>query len=377
MESQEDRALTVASATELCRRISGHAGALAALELAPPDFPQSWRRLATVGALDVQPIAQINPPQLLGLRAAPGVAAAARPVVLVDLPSGEQMLLAASQATLVPIWITLGLVNAPAADWAGWQEAARSLEVDALHVALGGTDDLAPLRTLLYDQKTQEALCADLDGELWSDRLPEAFAAAAPCDPRGRFQRTIDDLAANGWGDATIGHDSFGPWSSPGALLAAAHARPSRPEDRVPYLTAAARRPAGHDAAWLDRTGLPDGIGMARRDNGAPTLIARTLAKLGPPAATDPLLTAVRAHAAAGSGYDGRAHLDAIRPLLDRGDREGAWNGALTAAFWTFHRRGAVPAEIMLMVGKLAQEIDEDRLWPVTAEQLRAMGAEL
>jgi hypothetical protein len=178
-------------------------------------------------------------------------------------------------------------------------------------------------------------------------------------------------------GQATLDSEAFGAWSGPGALLTAAYARTRRPEERVQYLTAAARRPAGHDAAWLDRTGLPDGLGMAQRENGAPTLIARTLAKLAPLGATDPLLAAAHAHAAAGADYDGRAHLDAIRPLLDRGDREGAWSAALTAAFWTFHRRGAVPAEMMLMIGKLAQEVDPDRLWPVTAEQLRAMGAEL
>ncbi len=366
------------SAAAFCRDIGQHQAGLAKIGLIPPDMPRTWQRLATVGALDVWPLAQISSSQILGIRALPGVEARERPVVIVDLTLCEQMMLAASSATLVPIWTTLKQVHGSSSDWLAWGSKVRSSEVAELHEWLGGQDGLAPLEAMLGCEDLRRALCSDLEGMLWSEALPNALSIAAPDDPRGSFQQTIDDLARKGWGETALEAVTFGHWSEPGVLLTAWHARPHNQQDRLPYLKAAAGKAAGHDAAWLDRIGLPDDLGTAARENGAPTLIACKLVELATSLQNDdPAMAAVLAHSAAKANYNGRAHLDAIRPLLDNDDPEAAWNAAMTAAFWIFQRRGSVPGDLMMMICKLAEEVDQEHLWPVVAEQVRAMGAEL
>lgn len=351
--------------------------ALARLGLAPAADEQFSRRLATTGLIDCLPLAAIDRARLVVLRAmrpsdrlAPGVAVA-------DIVAGESMLIAGHPSTFLPVWAVTRLVHGTTAEWdacQGWGKGEWELLI-ALHHRLGGDDELHGLHEVFSDRTLRAALCRDLDGDLWSARLPDAFAAAAPTDGRARVQRVLAEVATHGWMPA-LDPSTFGAWRGPLETSLGLRGNPPDPAVLLNVLRAAARRPSSHDASWAGLVGVGGCSGTAAKDHGAPILTARALAERSPADWTGPWARAVRSLAAAGSSYDGRAHLEIVESLCADGDHAGAWQAVLTACFWMFRRYGRVHGEVQLLCGRLARELSPEGVWPTVARNLRAMGAD-
>jgi hypothetical protein len=356
--------------------LSAFPEALKLLGLSPASDRLFNRRLATTGLLDCLPLAAVDAASQIVFRTMIDPGLAEPGIALADIVSGESMLIASGAATFVPIWIVTRLVHAKAAEWDAWAHlsAEQQRSLAGLHAHLGGEGSLDSVQRLLADQEIRAALCQDLDGELWSKHLPDAFEIAAPSDPRGQFQGKLREVLYGRWADG-LDADPFGSWGPPLEKALGVLGRPSDPEQLYRLLVRAIRRPTAHDSGWCDGNGVGDMFGTAADERGAPILTARRLVANALFNPEEPQSAPIRALAEQGDSYDGRAHLDCVTVLMRDGDVGGAWQSALSACFWTYRRIGKVPAEMQLMMGRLAQDVSADRLWPVVSRNLEAMGA--
>lgn len=351
---------------------------LARLGLGPATDELFNRRFVTTGLIDCLPIATIDQTRLVVFRAGVDSDNALPGVAVADFVAGESMLIASEIINFIPIWVVTRLVNTSATEWDVWKclDEAEWQSLVALYRQLGGHDDLQPLQDLLNDVELKAALCRDMDGELWSTRLPDAFEIAAPSDGRGRFQKTLAKVFEQGWLH-DLDFSTFARWRPPLETALGVFGDPPDQADLLNLLLAASRRPSSHDASWSRLVGVGEFSGTAARETGAPILTARALAQNAPAGWRGPLSAAVQSLATAGSAYNGRAHLELIASLKTEEDHIGAWQAALTAGFWIYHRYGKVPAEVQLLYGRLSREVSSESVWQVVARNLSTMGVEI
>lgn len=345
------------------------------LGLEPAIGPQHQKRAATTGLIDCLPLAVIDPRHLLVARGTWDAEQCG--VAVADIIAGESMLIAESPASLVPIWVVTRLVHATAREWDSWKQLddAAWNSVVALHRRLAGPDELQPLRNVLNNERIRAALCRDLDGELWSTRLPDAFATAAPEGGRGHFQRTLSELEVTRWLDG-LDPSTFAGWRSPLEKVLGVLANPPDTATLVNILIAASHKPSGHDSKWTHIDGVGEFSGTAHDERGAPILTARALVRHAASGWNDPWADAVRHMAERGSKYDGRPHVELAGSLAKTGDFKGAFCAALTACFWIYQRNREVPGELQLLCGRLAKDASPDGVWPIVAHNLHAMGVD-
>ena len=333
------------------------------------------RRLAITGLLDCLPLALIDDAQQIVIRADVDPEVAEPRIAIAHIVAGESMLISSNASTFIPIWITMHLVNVTEAEWNAWMHLPSDSwhTLVEFHATLGGKDELETIHTLLSNKEIRASLCQDLSGRLWSESLADAFEIAAPTDDRGRFQRTLRSIFKEDWiSDLDIG--SFRSWRLPLDKSLGVFGNPPNPNLLFDLLINANRRPCSHDSGWSLLNGVGDMFGSAAEESGASILAARALVERAPADWKHSLAKAIRALANKGSEYDGRTHLNSLNQLVNERNGVDAWQAALTSCFWTYKRLGKVPAEMMMMMRRLAQDLSPDYLWPIVAHNLEVMG---
>jgi len=305
------------------------------------------------------------------------------PVVKLDAPTGESVLVADHICSLVPALVLEHLRWVPEVQWDVVRDADEIewLRIRDVHQALGGsTAEIDSLREVLADDELRRFHVRE--SYLPPSARPEGYSAALE---RVLGERPLLDYFLH---DQRI--DSFVPRPAPDAgrlkswaLLGwtvhtytvsyGAERFISEEEERF-AVTEAVRRPVGHEGPYQGPTVLRSFTGLEASGKGPSWHIARRVVELGLEDAH--LLTGALAamHAAGPGNYDGMAHAAAAEAAHEAGDVATAVSAMLSFLFFQSRRPGGATPEIVHAYRTLCRELDASPHHEMVLELLERAG---
>jgi hypothetical protein len=348
------------------------------LALTPVMDDQINRRLLTTGIIDCYPIFKVNEHQVIAFRADVEPESDTPGIAIVDIFNGESMIICSGMESFIPIWIITLLTNVNSRQWIYWQNI-KDTEWESLtefHRKLGGIDEIKYLKEILKNGDLHFVLSSNWRGDLDETRLPEVLAMVAPSDLRGVFQKTLQKIKQSSW-VPDLDTSSFSTWQPPLDTSLAILSNPQQKNILKKVLLAALRRPNSHDAFWAEADGVSDFSGCAGKKYGPPILTAKTFVENISEEWENPYFVSTKALSQDGPSYNGNDHLALVKKLKSVDDICGAWQAALSAAFWIYKRYGIVHSDIQLLLGKLSLDVPSEVLQYFVKCNLISMGIHL
>jgi hypothetical protein len=323
---------------------------------------ETERTVLDAGLWWIYPLGRNSAGQLIGLRLAPGTPLDASPVV--HAAEAEAVTLCSRPGALVPATMFAQMV-AGEPQWsriAGLSDAAWAQAV-ALHRALGGEDDLEPLRSVAADRATAAALREPDDHPRWVRALAEARARLDPAPDSAAYWRYAAEVTVAKHAVAPV--PKVGCWNNALAALVFWTGK----DDAAPEPS----RALVGDSAWrllcappaLDSSRAGAGLTLTPSSHKSTALgfaaAKWVMVKPQPEWGRDPRWPAVQGLAAS-RPYDGAAHLEAATALVRAGQPGPAFDALTAAAYWSYCVEGRARPDALEEAIALADRIGDATL---------------
>ncbi len=338
-----------------------------------------WANVIDFGTWWILPFARTTTDQVIGIRLVPGTALSESPVVM--LAEHEVETFVSKPAFLLTRLLFPGSVLKPES-WDMRRDMSESAwrELEALHAALGGDDQLAAIKAVLHDTNLRE-VC--VNG--FTD--PVRFAAALP-DILPRLDSAAETLLYYDYAkkavasfEAPLPLPDVKCWQAAAAAIAFItnqgeddSGKPNALE--LPAAWEVFHQPPALDSFQAHRPSLnPRPVGKSQSRLSLD--VAKVLATRQSEAPTDwkehPLWQAALAIAADENGYSGKAHMDAVTELKKAGNLEEAFTALGASAYWfRVHIKKPFP-QLLNAAWLLARESG----WAETAEALERISSHI